>query len=174
MPRDNPAIAIAALERQDVPAALTIQAEAYPAFLVEDEAAFASRIEISASYCLAAKQGSELLGYLLAHGWSRESPPTVGTVLADDVPSEVLYIHDLAISSFQRGRGVGHKLLDRAFELAARDGLRSAELIAVEGAANYWRGMGFTEGPVSDALRNKLATYGSRARWMTRAIPPGR
>ena len=59
----------------------------------------------------------------------------------------------------------------RAFELAAGDGLREAALIAVEGAADYWRGLGFVEGPVSGELRAKVATYGSLACWMTREIP---
>ena len=42
---------------------------------------------------------------------------------------------------------------------------------AVEGAAEYWRTLGFAEEAVSGELGEKLATYGSRARWMTREIP---
>jgi GNAT superfamily N-acetyltransferase len=174
MSRDTSAISIEALRHQDLPAALNIQREAYPPFLVEDEAAFLSRINLAASYCFAAKREGALLGYLLAHGWKRQSPPALGALLADGVPSEVLFIHDLAVSPASRGLGVGQKLIARAFQLAAQDGLRSAELIAVEGAANYWRQFGFVEAAVSEALSEKLGTYGSLARWMTREITPDR
>lgn len=171
MSRLKPTISIEALGRQDLPAALSIQAETYPTFLIEDEDTFLSRINRTASYCLAAKHGEELLGYLLAHSWRRQSPPPLGTVLPDDVPSEVLFIHDLAVSSAYRGLMVGQRLITRAFELAAQDGLRSAELIAVEGAADYWRRLGFVEGEVSRKFLEKLGTYGPSARWMTCEVP---
>ena len=67
MPHVNPAISVEALGHQDLPAALNIQAETYPTFLIEDEGTFLSRINLPTSYCLAAKHGEELLGYLLAH-----------------------------------------------------------------------------------------------------------
>jgi ribosomal protein S18 acetylase RimI-like enzyme len=168
---DNSEVRFGRLTALDVPAALEIQSGAYPAFLREDDRAFLSRINLTASYCLAARRGEELLGYLLAHGWVRESPPPVGTVLPDGTHSEILFIHDLAAASSGRGLEIGRRLVARAFELAAQDGLRRAELIAVEGAAAYWRGLGFVEGPVSGELHAKLATYGPLARWMTREIP---
>lgn len=159
---------IEALRRNDVQAALAIQAETYPPFLVEGEAVFLNRIDLSASYCLAAKQGDALLGYLLAHGWRRESPPSLGAPLIGGGPPEVLFIHDLAVSPAARGLDVGRTLVARASELAARDGLHRAELIAVEGAADYWRRLGFVECPASGNLRAKLMHYGTHARWMAR------
>lgn len=169
---ENSVISIEALGQQDLPAVLNLQKETYPPFLVEEEAAFISRIGLAASYCLAAKHSEALLGYLLAYGWNRQSPPSLGTVLVDSAPSEVLFIHDLAVSSSSRGLGVGQRLIARAFDLAAQDGLRSAELIAVEGATDYWRRLGFAEGAVSGELSEKLGTYGPHACWMTRNIPP--
>lgn len=170
---ESSAIVINAMTQQDLPAAFQIQTKAYPAFLVEDEDILLSRINLTASYCLSAKRGEVLLGYLIAHGWNRQSPPPVGTALIDGEKSEVLFIHDLSISPEQRGLGIGESLIARAFELAARSGLRSAELIAVEGAANYWRRLGFSQGEVSPELLEKLGSYGTRARWMTRSIPQG-
>lgn len=167
-------INIERLRKQDLPAALSVQKEAYPPFLVEGESVFLSRINLPASYCFAAKRGEELLGYLLAHGWRRQSPPDLGALLADNVPSEVLFIHDLAVSASGRGLRVGQQLITRAFTLAARDGLRSAELIAVEGAADYWRRLGFVEVPASEELLEKLRAYGALARWMTGEITPDR
>jgi ribosomal protein S18 acetylase RimI-like enzyme len=158
------------LRLSDVPGALAIQAESYPAFLREEEDAFASRVTLAASYCLAAVRGDAMLGYLLAHGWPRGSPPPVGTIVRDRAPSETLFIHDLSVSSAGRGSGVGRRLIERAFELAARDGLGGAELIAVEGAASYWRTFGFNDVPISADFAAKVANYGPKARWMTREI----
>lgn len=172
MPIENSGISIETLGQQHLPAVLNLQREAYPPFLVEEEAAFMSRIGLAASYCLAAKHREELLGYLIAHGWNRQSPPSLCAVLVDCAPSEVLLIHDLAVSSASRGLGVGQRLIARAFELAAQDGLRTAELIAVDGAADYWRRLGFAEGAVSGELSEKLWTYGAHACWMARDIPP--
>lgn len=170
---DKPAVSIAALSLRDLPAAIKIQSDAYPAALIENESAFLSRMERTASYCLAAKRGEELLGYLLAHGWKRQSPPSIGAILDDEVPNEILFIHDLAVASSGRGLGIGQKLIRRAFELAPQDGLRTAELIAVEGAADYWRQLGFVAETASDELQAKLATYGNFSCWMTRAIGQG-
>lgn len=167
---ENNTLLLEKLRPLHVPAALQIQSEAYPAFLVEEEHVFLSRMNLVNSYCYAAVRGGELLGYLLAHGWRRGTPAPVGTALTDGVPSEVLFIHDLATALSGRGLGIGRKLITHAFELAAQDGLQDAELIAVEGAANYWRRLGFVEGAISEPLRAKVARYGTRARWMTREI----
>jgi len=154
----------------DLPAALAIQSEAYPAFLREGEAAFASRLNLTDSYCLAATREGELIGYLIAHGWPGQSPPPVDTVLVAKAASAVLFIHDLAVSSAGRGLRIGRKLVDRACELAAGDGLQRAELIAIEGAASFWRTLGFSETAASAYLAQKVAAYGPDARWMSRDI----
>lgn len=165
-------IMVRSLVPADLAAALAIQAQSYPPFLLEDEAAFASRLAVRRPYCLAAVSDGVLIAYLLAHGWAGQSPPPVGAQLAPDVSGDVLFIHDLAVSAAGQGCGLGRKLIDYAFELAARDGLRTAELIAVEGAAPYWRGLGFAEGDPSPQLAARVAHYGADARWMTRAITP--
>ena len=170
MSHKHSAFSVRPLELADLPAALAIQSETYPAFLLEDERAFASRLDLAASYCLAATHDGALIAYLLAHGWPRQAPPAVGTVLGADAASEVLFIHDLAVSPARRGSGIGRILVARAFELAAGDGLETAELIAVEGAASYWRTLGFAEAATSADLAAKVAAYGPRARWMTREI----
>jgi GNAT superfamily N-acetyltransferase len=166
----GPVLAIRALEPSDLPAALALQAAVYPAFLVEPEDAFVSRLRLSGSYCLAALSGAVLVAYLLAHGWRSESPPPVGAMLSDGGASDVLFIHDLAVSPAGRGTGVGRALVDRAFAAAARDGLTRAELIAVEGAASFWQRLGFVEAGGPTALRAKVAAYGPDARWMTRLL----
>ncbi len=151
-------------------AALAIQAAAYPAFLIEPAEAFASRIEHPAGYCLAARRAGELIGYLLAHGWPRGSPPAVGTILDPGAAREVLFLHDLALAPAARGLRVGERLVAAALEAARRDGLTEAELIAVEGAAGYWQLLGFVEATTTPALSAKVAGYGKAARWMRRPL----
>jgi ribosomal protein S18 acetylase RimI-like enzyme len=171
MPYDQQDIIIRALREDDLAAALAIQVASYPSFLLEDHDAFASRLNVPTSCCLAAVRQGTLVAYLLAHGWVADSPPSVGTILdGRTAKSDVLFIHDLAVSSAGRNAGLGRKLLDRAFALAARDGLRCAQLIAVEGAATYWNRLGFAETRCSPSLLAKVAVYGPDARWMTRSI----
>lgn len=173
MATEQSGIVIRRLKQADLASALAIQAANYPPTLRESEAAFASRLEVQASYCLAAMRGDTLVAYLLSHGWVAEEPPPIDTVLEKDLIPEVLFIHDLAVSSVAQGAGIGRKLIDHAFELAWRDGLRKAELIAIEGAARYWRALGFEESLPSAILAAKLATYGPNARWMTRDMASG-
>lgn len=164
-------VVIRPLVEGDLPAALAIQSAVYPSFLVEAADAFASRLDVPAQFCLAAISEGKLVAYLLAHGWPRQSPPPVGAILSPTASSEVLFIHDLAVGPHGRGLGLGRRLVRRAFELAARRKLARAELIAVEGAAAYWRTLGFAEADVSAQLDAKVAVYGQDARWMTREIP---
>ena len=164
-------LVIRQLARDDLASALALQAASYPAVLREGTEAFASRLDVPASYCLAALRDGTLVAYLLAHGWAAGAPPPIGAVLEADGPGEVLYIHDLAVSGGERGSGLGRQLIGRAFARAARDGFRRAELIAVEGAAGYWRTLGFVEGSPSAALAAKVGAYGAGARWMTVDLP---
>lgn len=164
-------IVIRSLDERDLPAALAIQSEAYPSFLQESADAFASRLRVPATFCLAAISAGELVAYLLAHGWPAESPPSIGAIVSSPPSSEVLFIHDLAVGYRGRGLGLGRRLVKSAFELATHQGMTQAELIAVQGAAAYWRTLGFFDTEVSAELGAKIAAYGQDARWMTRKIP---
>lgn len=170
IPRVERALFLRALRPGDLPTALRIQSENYPPFLHEDEAAFASRLHIEASYCLAATLDDVVVGYLLAHGWPAQSPPPIGVQLPSTASSEVLFIHDLAIAAGGRGLALGRKLVNQSFALARADGLAIAELIAVQGAGSYWRTLGFSEAITTHSLEAKIAVYGSDARFMTTSI----
>ncbi|WP_066717327.1 GNAT family N-acetyltransferase [Sphingomonas pituitosa] len=152
--------------------ALALQSRAYPAFLVEPEPAFASRLHVAAPFNLVVERDGHLLAYLLAHGWPRESPPPVGAVLDPMRTGDTLYLHDLAVSPNARGMGIGQALVAHCFALAAAGELERAELIAVEGAADFWRRLGFRAETPSPALATKVARYGPAAQWMWRPLGP--
>lgn len=160
------------LRTEDLPQALALQSQVYPAFLVEPAAAFASRLSVAAPHCLAAERDGVLLAYLLAHGWPAGEPPPVGAVLDAGRTGDTLFLHDLAVSAAARGSGIGTALVARAFAQAAAAGLTRAELIAVEGAAAYWKRLGFVAATPSSALAARAAAYGPAAQWMWRALPP--
>ncbi len=171
-PANKSDLLVRRMQLADLPAALELQAQSYPEFLIESEEAFASRLNVAAPYCLVASLDGALVGYLLAHGWPRQAPPTVGELLSRTAPSEVLFIHDLSVGAAGRGLGIGSKLVQNAFERAAHDGLQIAELIAVEGAATYWASLGFIEVTADPTLANKVAKYGREARWMELQFAP--
>ncbi|AKH41375.1 ribosomal protein S18 acetylase RimI-like enzyme [Altererythrobacter atlanticus] len=163
-------LSVRPLRHEDVPAAWKIQSQCYPDFLIEGEEAFASRLDLPLSYCLAATIDGDLCGYLLAHGWPAQSPPELAKPVSGEEESEVLLIHDLAVAPAGRGLAIGKALIERAFSMAAADGLRTAELIAVQGAAPYWSSLGFVEAKPDAELASRLAAYGDDAVWMTRSM----
>ncbi|WP_230279387.1 GNAT family N-acetyltransferase [Croceicoccus sp. Ery15] len=171
---------IRAMTRADLPAAMAIQRAAYPAHLQEGEAAFASKLEAGGALCSVAERGGagregagregEIFAYCLAHGWRAGSPPALGAVLQQGDAAQVLFIHDLCIAASARGSGAGRRMAEHCCEAGRAAGLTRAELVAVSGAAPFWRSMGFTEGVPDAALRAKLAGYGADARWMWREL----
>lgn len=165
-----PALTPAPFLSHHLPQALALQSQVYPAFLVEPEAAFASRLRVAAPFNLVIERDGRLLAYLLAHGWPREAPPPVGTVLDPARSGDTLYLHDLAVAPEARGTGVGQALVAHAIAQAVAGGLARAELIAVEGAADYWHRLGFHADMSSAALAAKTAAYGPAAQWMWRRL----
>jgi predicted N-acetyltransferase YhbS len=88
-------------------------------------------------------------------------------VLQAKTVSDVLFIHDLAVSPAGRGWRLGETLVACVLAAATRDGLKHAELIAVAGAASYGRTLGFAEAAASADLARKVSAYGPDAKWMS-------
>lgn len=107
---------------------------------------------------------------MLAQLLRAHAPPPLGTPLDEISSADILFMHDLAVGTAGRGPGIGRRLVEGAFDLAVRDGLRSAGLVAVEGAAAFWLAMGFTALDATPEIAAKLAGYGRGAAWMGRAI----
>ena len=161
---------VQALTLDDIPAALSIQAAVYPSDLHDNRDAFASRLALPLSYCLAAVIQGELVAYLLAHGWVKGAPPRVNSTLSRTAATDVLYIHDLAVAPPGRGLKIGSRLVEQAFALGRRDGLSQAELVAVGGAATYWRTLGFFTSDTSSTIAAIINGYGPDAQWMTACL----
>lgn len=155
----------------DIPAAMAIQTLAHSPELVEPPEVLANRAQLPSSCSLAAWHDDEMVGYLIAHGWAADTPPPLGRLVEPAAEDEVLFLHDLAVAPAGRGLRIGGLLVEQATTLAVQAGLCRAQLIAVASAAPYWQGLGFAAQPVSPAMREKLALYGSNAVWMGRDLP---
>ncbi|WP_431289447.1 GNAT family N-acetyltransferase [Roseateles chitinivorans] len=85
-----------------------------------------------------------------------------------------MYLHDLAVSPAGRAKRLGHKLVQQVVHRAQDMGLTQVALVAVQGSRAYWERHGFSdaEAPLSDALIEKLASFGSGATLMRRSLTP--
>lgn len=154
---------------QDLPAVLDLQARGYPAALHDSETAFLSRMALAPELNLTAWLGELLAGYLVSHPWRAGSPPPVDAVLERETPAQCWYVHDLSVAEVARGTGLGRTLLGAGRDRAMNLGLTRSELIAVEGAAPFWRRQGWTQpSAITAELASKVAGYGPAAVFMTR------
>ena len=136
----------------------------------EDRACFAERLDLNPGGCFVLDGAEGVRGYLVAYPWRRETAPALNSLigaLPDD--AEVIYLHDLALHPEARGGGVTGAIVERLAEQAAEDGWPAVALVAVNDAADFWRRHGFQD-RASDALAEKLASYGPDARYMVRPL----
>lgn len=131
---------------------------------------FAERLALFARGCLVLEQDGALLGYAIAHPWTRAEPPVLDTLLGALPPRpDCLYLHDVALLAIARGTGASARLLSLLDRLARAARLGRIALIAIPGTAGFWRRQGFV--PVArPELAAKLASYGAGAQVMERGI----
>jgi len=137
----------------------------------EDRACFENRLALYPRGCFVLTEAEgPARGYLIAYPWKADSAPPLNTVI-EGLPGEpaLIYLHDLALHPEARGGGVTGAIVERLAEQAAGDGWPAVALVAVNDAADFWRRHGFQD-RASDALAEKLASYGPDARYMVRPL----
>lgn len=156
------------LTAADLPAAAAIQNAVYLPLYREDAEVLGSRIAAAPTCCWGAVKDGALCAYILSHSWPAAAPPPIGQALGPCPPGDNWFIHDLAIAPGARGLGLGRALVARAAQAARALGLTRGDLVAVQGAAPFWAGLGYAS-PASlpPALAAKVAAYGDDARYMT-------
>jgi GNAT superfamily N-acetyltransferase len=137
---------------------------------------FANRLALAAQGCfvLAAKEGpgegDESMGYAIAYPWRLDSAPPLNTLIeAIPADAEVIYLHDLALHPEARGTGATKAIVERLADQARAKGWPAIALVAVNDAAGFWGKHGFTVRE-NAAVAEKLASYGSDARYMIRPL----
>ncbi len=156
----------------DLPGILAVQQACYGDGFLEPGHVLASRWARSPALCLVALDGTEVVGYLLSHAWHAWTPPKLHVPLpAADAPDVLWFVHDMAIAPAGRGQCLGERLYAAACAAAQAHGLTQSRLVAVQGAAIFWRRLGYQPAAIpADALTTLRTVYGDDAEWMERTL----
>ena len=131
---------------------------------------FANRLTLNPAGCFVLETPEGLEGYLVAYPWTKDAAPRLNTLI-EAIPADagVIYLHDLALTPAVRGQGWSKPAMATVVDLVRAGDWATIALVAVNDAVDFWRGHGF-EVKQTPEMAAKLASYGSDARYMTRAI----
>ena len=159
-----------AMTADDLDAVTEIAAIGFPDHF-EGRDCFANRLALNPGGCFVLAEGAgPPMGYLVAYPWRRDSAPALNTLI-ESIPDDagVLYLHDLALHPDARGQGGSRPIVERLADEAKAAGWPALALVAVNNAAPFWEGLGFTVVD-SAAMAAKLSSYGPDARYMLRRL----
>jgi ribosomal protein S18 acetylase RimI-like enzyme len=151
---------------------LRIQDYCYTEIEPESFESLQAKILASPNTCLIAESSEGGTGYLIAVPIVYPSLPARNAPTFElSVDADTLYIHDLAVDSAGRGKGVAQALVRASMNTAKRSGLSRACLVAIQNSQRFWEQFGFeTVAEPADDLRAKLASYGAGAQLMRASI----
>lgn len=145
---------------------MAVQENAYTELEPEAEDVLRSKWQATPDACFVSvdEQGA-VEAYLLAHHWQGSKPPALFTEL-DKQQGDSLHLHDMAVHSKARGKGLAGKMLKRLLSSADRLGVKKISLVSVQDSADFWEKQGFSRQQVS----GMCATYGDEAVYMERRL----
>lgn len=151
---------------------LRIQDECYSEIEPESFESLQVKILASPQTCLIAESSEGALGYLIAVPIIYPHLPALNAQTFELLAgADTLYIHDLAVASAGRGKGVAQVLVRDAIDTGKRIGLSKACLVAIQNSQKFWAQFSFEAvGEPPDALIPKLASYGAGAQLMQAVI----
>lgn len=151
----------------DLPSVLRIQAACYTELEPESLQSLAAKQRAASAFCFVACRDAEVVAYLFSLPWIAAAPPALNAADCQlPLDPDCLYLHDLAVLPTARQTGAGKALVQAFFACLAKLALQQANLIAVQGAAGYWRRYGFQPVQTTATLEKKLATYGEDVVYM--------
>ena len=165
-------IQLKSLKTADMADVLRIQDYCYTEIEPESFDSMQAKILASPSTCLIAESSEGAVGYLIAVPIIYPNLPALNSPTFELVAGvDTLYIHDLAVDSAERGKGVAQSLVRASIDASKRSGLSRACLVAIQNSQSFWEQFGFeTVAEPSDELIPKLASYGADARLMRTCI----
>lgn len=159
------------MNHADVSAVLDIQAQCYPAHLLEDETTIRDRLDSAPDSAWVAEDQNKACAYLVAYR------SVVGNITplssTFDIPEQAdsLYLHDLAVGTGAQGLGLGQKLVYLAWKMAQAEGLNYSALVSVSGARKFWQGLGYDAvDKLSSHQAANLHSYGQASCYMLKQI----
>lgn len=135
--------------------------------LPEGDHVFTERMKLFPEGCLVLVEGDEVCGYAISHPIRHRQPPALDSLLGEIAPdANQYYIHDVAITSRLRGRGLAAECIRKLLAIAKR--YPTTSLVSVYGTAPFWGRFGFVPEPVDAVLAEKLRNYGDDATYLSR------
>lgn len=134
----------------------------------EDLARFAERLALGGDLCLTlAGAEGDISGYAIAYPWPLGRIPALNRPL-DGLrgAGDAIYLHDLGVHPDRSGAGHARAGLALLVARARMAGAGTIALVAVNASVDFWRRRGFMPTDVDPALAEKLASYGTSARYM--------
>lgn len=155
------------ISESDFPRVNQIGDFAHP-FLFERPEVLAEKMRFLPAACQKLVKNEEIVGYGIAHPWVSFHIPPLNSFLGT-LPGkpDCLYIHDVVVLPQARGQHAAGEYIAQMLSVARNAGLPVLALVSVYGTSPMWQRYGFRE--ITDrGLDEKIATYGSTARYMIR------
>ncbi|MFQ6372205.1 GNAT family N-acetyltransferase [Shewanella sp. YIC-542] len=157
---------IRAIKPGDWPVIAAVQKQCYHDLAPEPLAALQNKWQLSPESCFVMELRDKVQGYCLAHPWKLQQPPALYSMLEPCPDADTLYLHDIAVSPEARGHGFATQAFRRLVQFALQRQLPTLSLVAVQGASDYWKMLGFS--PCD--IEKSLASYTDDACYMTYAL----
>lgn len=149
---------------------MNIQTQCYKSDLIEDYDVFKGILQHDLSFV--AEYDGGLIGYLLVHFSKRDTVPLLHSLPSKKEYQEdnTLFIHDMSVLPTYQCNGIGRNLIIRFEE--TRTTATMVQLIAVNGAQNFWKKIGFEERTDKNLSKDQIANYGGFCVFMEKWIQP--
>lgn len=155
------------MQADDLAAVYQIQTQAYVADMVEAPALLAARLASAPECAWVAVQNGQVLAYLAAYPSIRAKISALGQDFQIAQRANALYLHDMAVATEHKGRGLARAILEFALAYARKQGWQHACLVSVQNTRSYWQSLGFMELTELDTEQKAtLATYTGTAHYM--------
>ena len=159
-------VAVRPMRAADLDAMVAIQAQCYPLAMNEHPEVLARRLQACPDTAWVAEAGGVVGAYLVGYRTVLGKVSCLGDAFEHHPQADGLYLHDLAIGTALRGRGVAQALVAHARAQAARWRLQGLALVSVNDTVRFWQGQDFEAAQVTPQGQAALDSYWGRAVYM--------
>ena len=138
--------------------------------LPERPEVFEEKCRLFPEGCRVLARGENVLGYAVSHPWLIGQIPPLDEFLRS-LPAKptCLYLHDIVVLPEARGHKAAEAFVRILEQLARQQAVSNLALVSVYGTDALWTRHGF-EATNKPDLETKLRSYGTTAKYMTRAL----